>query len=423
MDKTLETVVLVHRLILGVALALFLVGVSTQRPNSVYDQAKLEIETLTNGIEAVSNQVDDAYKAIYDKSELKSATLAWLRQHNEAQQNVYIEVVSPADLAVPDSTRDPLLTLDAQVKWADRIYRDLDFPFLLCDVDRPQVIHALDKLFGVSGKPTVTQLRIYLRDSTPGATVNRQFSCEIALEYEVRMGTMMGVRTAILLVPTTAVEVTQVGPPGPDWIDLEIAHAFKENGLGDFEDTRAVLVPNLWELWTDIGGRSPVAAKAFLEQKKQEEAEKLKEKIEILGESLSRTVTIIMTSIVELCLMIYLLAHLIQVRRMLPGHQAAVSESPFYGVMCTRLGRLMILCTLVIPFAVCVFVLGGVFPSFQSEWPGPHWMVSWAARWLLIALLGATDWLLIVQARGTVAALFEPQTKQATAGVNGPVAQ
>jgi hypothetical protein len=54
-----------------------------------------------------------------------------------------------------------------------------------------------------------------------------------------------------------------------------------------------------------------------------------------------------MTSIVELCLMIYLLAHLIQVRRMLPGHLATVSESPFYGIMCTRLGRLVILSSFV----------------------------------------------------------------------------
>jgi len=419
MDKTLETIALVHRLILGVALALFLVGVSNQRPNSVYEHAELEIQTLTNGIEAASEQVDTAYKAIYDKSELKVTTQAWLWQHNGKQQNVYIKVISPVDLAVPDSTQDPLLTLDAQVQWANRIYRDLDFPFLLCDVGRPQLIHALDKLFGASGRPSVTQLTIYLRDGTPGATVNRQFSCEIELKYEVQMGTVTGTRRAILHVPTTAVEVTQVVP----WIDLDIAHAFKENGLGDFEDTRAVLVPNLWELWTYVGGRSPVAALSFLKQKRKEEEEKLKEKIEILGESLSRTTTIIMTSIVELCLMIYLLAHLIQVRRMLPEHQATVFESPFYGIMCTRLGRLVILCTFVIPFAVCFFVLVGVFPSFQPEWPGPLWIVSRAARWLLIALLGGTDWLLILQARNAVAALFEPQTKAATEGVNGPVAQ
>jgi hypothetical protein len=420
MDKTLETVTLVHRLILGVALGLFLVGVSIQHPNSVYDQAELEIQTLTDNIEAVSEQVDEGYKSIYEKSEIKSATLAWLRQRNGKQKDLDIEVISPADLAVPDSTRDPLLTLDTQVKWANRIYRDLNFPFLLCDVSRPRLIHALDNLFSTSSTPTFSQLRIYLRDSMPGVTSNRQFSCEIELEYEVRTGSVMGVRNAILQVPTNVVEVTQIAPPGPDSIDLEIEHAFKENGLGDFEDTRAVLVPSLWDLWTDVGGRSPAAATAFLEQKKKEEVEKSKEKIEILGESLDRSVTIIATSTVELCLMIYLLAHLIQVGHMLPEHEATVAESPFYGIMCTRLGQLVILSTLVAPFAVCAFVLVGVFPSIKAEWPGPHWIVSWEARWLLIAFLSVTDWLLISQARSTVA-LLERWRKPSASGLDAEI--
>src|SRR5207245_8284979 len=138
---------------------------------------------------------------------------------------------------------------------------------------------------------------------------------------------------------------------------------FKVNGLGDWEDNHAVLIPNLRELWTDVGGRSPGAAMAFLKQKKEAEAEKSKEKIEILCEPLSRSGTIIMASIVELCLMVYLLAHLIQVRSMLSGHEAAISESPFFGIMCTGLGRLVILFTFLIPFGVCIFVLVGVLPS------------------------------------------------------------
>src|ERR1700738_4927662 len=64
MDKTLDMVALVHRLIIGVALALFLVGVTIQPPNSVYDDAEDEIQTLTNGITAISDQVDEAYKGM-----------------------------------------------------------------------------------------------------------------------------------------------------------------------------------------------------------------------------------------------------------------------------------------------------------------------------------------------------------------------
>jgi hypothetical protein len=155
MDKTLDIVVLVHPLIIGVALALFLVGVSIQPTNGVYDDAEDEIQTLTNGITAISDQVDAAYKVIYDKSELKSATRAWLQRHYGTEQNFDIKVVSPADFAVPDSSRDPLVTLDAQVKWADRIYRDLDFPFLLCDFGRSQLFHSLDKLLSVSATQTL----------------------------------------------------------------------------------------------------------------------------------------------------------------------------------------------------------------------------------------------------------------------------
>ena len=420
MDKTLDMVVLVHRLIIGVALALFLVGVTIQPANSVYDDAEDEIQTLTNGITAISDQVDQAYKIIYDKSELKSATHAWLQTHNGREQNFDIEVVSPADFAVPDSSRDPLVTLDAQVKWADRIYRDLDFPFLLCDVDRSQLFHSLDKLLGVSAKPTFTRLSVSVRDSVADANVNRQFSCKIALEYEVRMGTLIGVRSAILDVPTTVVNITEVKLPGSASLDLNIPDALKGNKLGDWEDTRAVLVPKLWELWNDVGSRSPVAATAFLEQKKEEEAEKSKEKIDILGESLSRSVTIIMASLVEFSLMVYLLAHLIQVRRMLPGHEAAISESPFYGIMCTSFGRLLILFTFLIPVGVCIFVLIGVFPSLKAEWTGPHWVVGWVARWLLVIFLAITDTLLILQVRRTVA-LLDSRAKNAPASVEGQV--
>lgn len=158
MDKTLETVVLVHRLIIIVALALFLVGVSVHRPNRVYDEAERELQSLEDGIEAVSEQVNTAYDAIYQKSELKASTLAWLRQRNAAQQEIAIQVVSADDFTIPDSTRNPLLTLEAQVKWADRAYRDLGSQFFLCAVDRQRVFQALNKLFDTAARPKLTSL-------------------------------------------------------------------------------------------------------------------------------------------------------------------------------------------------------------------------------------------------------------------------
>ena len=80
------------------ALALFLVGVSIQPTNGVYDDAEDEIQTLTNGITAISDQVDAAYKVIYDKSELKSATRTWLQRHNGTEQNSTLRSVKPCGL-------------------------------------------------------------------------------------------------------------------------------------------------------------------------------------------------------------------------------------------------------------------------------------------------------------------------------------
>jgi hypothetical protein len=166
MDKTLDTVVLVHRLIIALALALFAVGLSVHRPNSAYDEAERDIQSLQKGIAAVSSQVEEVYKAIYDKSEFKASVLTWLKKHDSAQQDIQIQVNSPGDFAIPDSRQDSLVTLEAQVKWADRIYRDLPSPFFLCMVDRDHIFEALNKLFNGSATPNFKRSLIPLR---PGA--------------------------------------------------------------------------------------------------------------------------------------------------------------------------------------------------------------------------------------------------------------
>ena len=98
MDKTLDTVVLVHRLIIALALALFAVGLSVHRPNSAYDEAERDIQSLQKGIAAVSSQVEEVYKAIYDKSEFKASVLTWLKKHDSAQQDIQFRLTVPATL-------------------------------------------------------------------------------------------------------------------------------------------------------------------------------------------------------------------------------------------------------------------------------------------------------------------------------------
>ena len=411
MDNTLETITLVHRLILAASLALFLVGISTDHPNRIYDDATHEIDSLEEGVEAVSEQVDHAYKAIYDKSELKSAALAWLKRHHAQEQDIYIEVVSPEEFLVPDSRRDPLVTLDAQVKWADRVYRELDYPFFLCQVDGRQLQHALDTLAERWASSRLTQLRVYVHSETAPTSARRLLSCKIEASYEVHDGTTIAIRSAMLELPTTVVNVIQVEPPGPKWFDLSVQDTFKEHGLGDWEDSEALVIPSLWELWSDLGDRSPAAAEAFLDQKKGEEAERLKEKLDILGESLNRSVTIILASLVELCLMIYLLGLLYQIGSMTQEYKAAITESAFYGIMRTRVGWLVTVTSFIIPFAVSFFVLIIAFPAFRPEWPGPRWMVAGSARWSLMILLGITDLLLIIEMCRT-AAILEPWSRK-----------
>jgi hypothetical protein len=44
MDKALDMVALLHRLIVGLALALLVVGVSIHHPNPLYDEAESELQ-------------------------------------------------------------------------------------------------------------------------------------------------------------------------------------------------------------------------------------------------------------------------------------------------------------------------------------------------------------------------------------------
>jgi hypothetical protein len=106
-----------------------------------------------------------------------------------------------------------------------------------------------------------------------------------------------------------------------------------------------------------------------------------------------------MTCFVELCLMVYLLAHLLHLRATLPGHEAAVLASPFFGMARAGLGRLVIVSTFLAPLAVCALVLVGLFPSIQAEWSGPAWIVGWESRWGLLTAIGIADALVIVELR------------------------
>ncbi len=412
MDKTLEAVTLIHRLTLAVALGLFVAAVSVHRPSDVYGEAERELQSLEDAIQELADQTDDAYAAIYDESDLKASTLAWLTQRHIPEVSVVIKHVEPDSLATLDAAQNPQVAVDAQVKWADAVYLGTAGQFYDCSAERQDVFRALNNLFGRSNRSTPTVLAVDVNisqtrpDSTGGAV------CQIDFHYESRIGKILSVQHSRIDGQTPAPQVTPSNAAKRKWIDLDRSGTLKGHGLGDPGDgARSLHIPNLRALWSDIGFRTPAAASAFLVEKRNEEAEKSKMKIDILGQSLRGSLTLMITALVELSLVVYLLAYLLQIRTLLPSHRAAISASPFFGVMVSGLGRAVVLLTILGPFGVCIFVLGHVFPSVRAEWSGPEWIASWPSRWILILAFAVTDALVIVNLRRINAVLLSPEVE------------
>lgn len=403
MDKTLDLIAQLHKLVLGIALALCVVGLSIHRPTSTYDHAENEINSLQDGIAAVTDQVNDIFQRIYSKSELKSAALAWLNRRGVTQKDLRIVVVPSGNLQIPDAKVDPLVTLDSQVKWANRVFRDGNNPFYLCSVPGAQVSSALDKLFRSARPPEFKQLIVFLRRTDP--EVNATVHCTLQLDYTLQVGALSGTRSVLLEVPALAVAVDEVAPPGPDWRDMDLAHTLKDHDLGDNEDSPSIVLPVVERFWADIGNRPPGAALAWLQNLEQEDLEKSKEKIDILGESLSGSLTIIFGCLIELCFMVYLATLVRNVALRLPGHSAEVAESQFFGIMSSIPARAVIYITLLFPLAVAAYTLFRVFPPFAAEWPGAAWQVGRPSRSFLFALFAAVDFALIWEVHGIVRAV------------------
>ena len=406
MDKSLDMVALLQRLILGVAVALAAIGLSIHRPSKLYDEAEEEIGTLGDAISAVTDQVTHVFKLIYGNSELKASTLAWLAARGAPQKDVPITVVLTGNLSVPDANVDPLVTLDSQVKWVDRIYLDDDNPFYLCSVQRPQVFAALDRLFGTVRPPELQGITVFLRRAQPDldATVH----CDLELTYAAQVGSLTGSRNVLLDVPSAPIAITELALPGPGWVDIDLAETLKGHDLGDNEDSAFAVLPILQQFWNDIGNRNPGAALAWLDTMEDQDQERSKEKIDVLGQSFSGSLTVVLTCLVELCLLLYLAVLLQHVRIQSPGHTQDVAESQFFGIMSAPAGKAVMLVMLLFPLGVCAYSLFAVFPAFAAEWPGPHWQVSLWSRSILTALLALTTAVVLVETRRVLTALPTP---------------
>jgi hypothetical protein len=98
-------------------------ALSLHPADDVYRKAENELQFIEDGIHEVSDQVDEGYRAIENESELNASVLAWLHRRNSSQEKIYIQHVIPSSIGVPDSNVDPLVTVGAQVRWADQAYR------------------------------------------------------------------------------------------------------------------------------------------------------------------------------------------------------------------------------------------------------------------------------------------------------------
>jgi len=381
MEKTLDTLVLLHRLIMAVTLAIFIVAVSTHPAGLEYEGAKAELQTLEDAIQAAADQEKQAYKDVYEHSDLETSTLAWLKAHGSTQTKIGVEVGSSGDFSVPDANAQPTITLDQQVKWADHVFRQAYDPIFVCFADQKDLFHALDETFRGSAPSEIASITVYVRGPLGGLDHSSQFQCGIELHYKLQMGNMTVERSVALNTPTTTAIISRSESGSPSFEDLDIAGTLKASGLGDYEDSESLVLPALRHFWTDISSRSPADAEAYLSSRRLNEEEKAKERIEILGESLSPGLTIMMAAVVTLSLTVYLLIHLLQIRASMNGNEQMLSSSPFFGVMRASLGRtVMYLSVSFLPSVVCLITLVFAFPGIPQGGSKIDWITGLAAR-------------------------------------------
>jgi hypothetical protein len=245
MAETLKTIILLHRVLFIVSLAILAVSLSVRPPITTYAQATAEIENLQEAVAAVSEQVKTAYREIYSRSTLMVAIAEWRRRHGIEEQKIDVHVDNPPEYVVPDAEDNPTVTLGSQIKWADRIYRDIGMPFFLCAVDKTRVIKGLDQMLADNPSTKLQKIRIYIHKEANVAAESQRFSCETESILEESAESFSGNRALNLGIPSHALQVVNTDP----WIDLGVEGTLKEHGLGDFEDLHHLGVFSIRDVW------------------------------------------------------------------------------------------------------------------------------------------------------------------------------
>jgi hypothetical protein len=400
MDKTLDGMQLVHRLIMALTLAMVVLGCSIQPPPQEYKAASDEIDYLGKVLKSMDTFRTVGYQALYKDSELRLSFGAWLASHKSKQKTINIITIDPDGIAEPDPTVDPHITVEQEVVWVDSVFSQLYIPFVTCTAKQQDIFAALDTAFP-DYLPTFESIIVKVRSKEGKPAITGPWTCSLLAKVRHAVGPVSTIEFVDLKLSTQALETnSEVGPNG---IELDAADWLKEQGFGDFEDNIIAPIPSIRGLWSDLRTQDVSDVKAFLDQRSIAESKRSEQKIEILGQPLNGALSTMLLSILTVLTLMYFATLATHARGIAEGNERALTESPLLGLLNHWAGRVVILCTIfVLPLIATTFDLIFVFPRFREQWSGPKWIASSPSRWICIGTLVLTAVIALFQMTRTM---------------------
>jgi hypothetical protein len=383
MDKTLDSIQSIHRLLMILTVALAVVGLSAEKPTNLYQSAQKELSTLQDAIRSADDSRDQTKSAIFEHSSLKELLSAWIQSRRLTTKDFTFNIIEPDDLLVPDYDLNPNVTVGEQVRWADRIYNGLDSPFYMCAVTKKDFFGVLNKTFKDRALPEFLSFTLNMKKTVKTFRVKHKSRCILSIAYSSDNGNLVTSESVTLEIPGRLESVVGVKDTD-DYYDSP-EDILKGKGLGDYEDAREIWVPSIRALWSELSNKVPPSAESYLKQMAHDEQERRKTHIDLLGQPVSATMALIGGPLVLLFLLIVLMAHIIHVKNIMDGHERAIKEFPFFGLMWSKLGiALAIFSVILFPVSVCYLCLIVVVNSMNLA-IGRDWMSF--GRWgILVAV-------------------------------------
>jgi hypothetical protein len=351
MEKTLDSIQLTHRILMALTLALALLGFSAEKPHNRYQEVSGELSSLQEAVGEAAEYREKRNKEIFDKSALSETIIHWITSRKIATSFRYV-IVEPDDVVVPNSEINPRVTVADQVLWADKIFDRIESPFYICLADRTDVYTALDKAFESKEIVEISSLTLDMKTTLDNFAKNLPF-CIISISHEVSAGALSGSEEIIVRFQARILSISTVeGTDNSEGLHFII----KGHSLGDYEDVHEVVVPAIRAMWSEIGGKTPPNALAYVKQLDDDLREKRKTRIELLGQSVDSVLSLAAGSLMILALLIFMDLTISHLERISKGNEQTIKEHPFFGIMSSRWGQTFVTLTIVIFPAVITFL-------------------------------------------------------------------